>query len=442
VVNSCRKVKVVRVIARLNVGGPARHVVWLTDGLKDSCDTVLVTGIVPPGEDDMAYFAADHGLRPHVVPQMSREISLRDIVTVWKLYRLFVRECPDIVHTHTAKAGTAGRLGGLLYKWLTPSTLIGRPRKCQFVHTYHGHVFHSYYGSLKTRIFLWIERVLARIATDRIVVISRQQFHEISTVFRVGRHDQFRVIPLGLDSSIFADGSHYRETVRHQLGIRDDEIVVGIVGRLTEIKNHQLFLDVAALFKAERAVKSDTPPVRFVVIGDGKLRSRLEASAKALGFGEDLIFLGTRNDPERFYPAFDIVALTSLNEGTPLTLIEAMSSERACIATAVGGVVDLIGDPVEPALGGPSYSVCERGIVAPSGDVKALCRGLERLVNDEALRLKLGRSGRRFVEEYYSKDRLLADVNRLYEEITGRVSAIGLTATSANSNAQAGKLIF
>src|SRR5947207_1783445 len=178
--------KVLRIIARLNVGGPARHVVWLTQGLRAAgYETLLVTGFVPTGEDDMNYSAAVAGVAPITVPQMSREISLNDELTVWKLYRLMNRERPDIVHTHTAKAGTVGRVAGLMYRWLTPATLIGRPRPCRFVHTYHGHVFHSYYGRFKTNLFVAIERALAKFATDRIIVISEQQRREINEEFRI-----------------------------------------------------------------------------------------------------------------------------------------------------------------------------------------------------------------------------------------------------------------
>ena len=137
--------KVIRIIARLNVGGPARHVIWLTSGLREAgYDTLLVAGRVPEGEEDMGYFATEVGVVPKYIREMSREISWKDAVTVWKLFRLFLRERPDIVHKHTAKAGTVGRSAGFLYRWLTPGALIGRPRQCKFVHTYHGHVFHSY----------------------------------------------------------------------------------------------------------------------------------------------------------------------------------------------------------------------------------------------------------------------------------------------------------
>src|ERR1044072_3469107 len=193
--------KVLRIIARLNVGGPAKHVAWLETGLRErGVESLLVAGVVPPGEDDMGYFAEGLGVRAHVIPEMSREVSPKDAVTVWKLYRLMLRERPDLVHTHTAKAGTVGRAAGVLYKWLTPSTLLGRPRRCRFVHTYHGHIFHSYYRRWKTRLFLFVEQVLARFATDRIIVISAQQLEEINARFRVGKHEQLRVIRLRLDT--------------------------------------------------------------------------------------------------------------------------------------------------------------------------------------------------------------------------------------------------
>src|SRR5258706_4353327 len=166
--------RVLRLIARLNVGGPARHVVWLNQALNaEGFETLLVTGTVPAGEDDMSDFAAAHGVTPLVIPSMSRELSPRDFSTIWHLWRLMVRFRPDIVHTHTAKAGAVGRIAGLLYRYLT----LSRPRRVRFVHTFHGHVFHSYYGRLKTRFFLAVERILARLRTERIVVLSEQQLH-------------------------------------------------------------------------------------------------------------------------------------------------------------------------------------------------------------------------------------------------------------------------
>ncbi|HYO90971.1 MAG TPA: glycosyltransferase, partial [Pyrinomonadaceae bacterium] len=394
-------------------------------------ESLLVAGTVPPGEDDMNYFAAENNVVPHIIPQMSREISLKDALTVWKLYRLFRRERPDVVHTHTAKAGTVGRISGMLYRWLTPRVLLGRPRPCRFVHTYHGHIFHSYYGKFKTRIFLGIEKALARLATDSIVVISAQQYREIHEEYGVGRASQFSVIPLGLDVSVFAAWQAKRHLLREELGVNSEDVLVGIVGRLTEIKNHALFLRVIRRYKETRGLALDGGGrVRFVVIGDGHLRGALEEQSHAAGLGEDVTFLGTRANPENFYPALDIVALTSLNEGTPLTLIEAMANARAVIATAVGGVVDLLGEPLtrsssrnESQAGtreGDGFVVCERGVRVSPNQEEAFCAGLARLVAEQDLRRELGERGRRFVERQYSKERLLADVIKLYDELIQR----------------------
>jgi glycosyltransferase involved in cell wall biosynthesis len=420
--------KVLRIIARLNVGGPAKHVAWLEAGLRRrGVESVLVAGVVAEGEDDMGYFAESLGVRPHVIPEMSREVSPKDLVTAWKLYRLLRRERPDIVHTHTAKAGTVGRVAGLLYRWLTPSALWGRPRRCRFVHTYHGHIFHSYYGRWKTRLFLSVERALARLATDRIVVISPQQFREIHERFRVGRARQFALVPLGLDTGPFLDWAARRERLRREWGAGEGDCLVGIVGRLTEVKNHRLFLEAAALFKEKYAgdgeegyASGGARRVRFVVIGDGHLRVELEAQAYALGLGGDVEFTGTRDDPEDFYPALDVVALTSLNEGTPLTLIEAMANARAVVATAVGGVVDLLGGVEESELRRPHpWQVCERGVQVRPGDAEAFADALAHLVADEPLRAALGERGREFVERFYSVERLVADMLYLYEDLSG-----------------------
>src|SRR5687768_16366860 len=389
--------RIVRIIARLNVGGPAKHVVWLTSALQDAnYRSLLVTGTVPDGEEDMSYFADEAGVEPFYIPEMSREISLKDAITVWKLFRLFLRERPDIIHTHTAKAGTVGRVAGFFYRWLTPGTLAGRPRRCKFVHTYHGHVFHSYYGRARTRLSLAIERMLARMVTDRLIVISAQQGAEIGNDFRVGRPGQIKVVPLGLDLQVFADHATRRQRFRQELGIDDETILIGIVGRLTQIKNHRMFLNAAARLKSHARL-------RFVIIGDGSLKHALEQQAESLGLKDKVIFAGGRKDPEYFYPALDVVALTSLNEGTPLTLIEAMANARPIVATAVGGVVDLLADG--------------RGICVPRGDEKAFAEALQKLAEDRQLQKDLGARGLQYVERTHAKERLVDDIKCLYGEL-------------------------
>jgi glycosyltransferase involved in cell wall biosynthesis len=372
--------RVLRIIARLNVGGPARHVVWLTEALaREGFETLLVTGTVPPGEDDMSGFAAAHGVTPHVIPSMSRELSPRDVVTIWKLWRLMVRFRPDVVHTHTAKAGAAGRIAGLLYR------VVSRGQ-CVFVHTFHGHVFHGYYSAWKTRMFLAIERFLARVNTDRIVVLSEQQLREIRDEFRIGRREQFVVVPLGIELLARAEERHA-------------ELVVGIVGRLTAIKNHELFLRVAAR----------VPEARFVVYGDGGERARLERLAAKL---DRVVFAGTR-DVGEIYASLDILALTSRNEGTPLAIIEAMAAGRPVIATAVGGVVDLLGK-VEQRMDG--FDIRERGVSAASDDDAGFAAGLGLLLHDAGLRARLAERGRSYVERTHAKERLVADIIGVYRE--------------------------
>jgi len=372
--------RILRVIARLNVGGPAQHVVWLSEALASGeFETLLVAGTVPPGEEDMSAFAAARGVTPLILPSMSRELSWRDLTTIFKLWRLMVRFRPDIVHTHTAKAGAVGRLAGLLYG-----------RRCKFVHTFHGHIFHGYYGKLKTRLFIVIEQMLARLNSDRIVVLSPQQLAEIRDTFQIGRPEQFVVVPLGIEVERWAS-AHRRPEGRRS--------TVGIVGRLTPIKNHDLFLRVAARLQGL---------ARFVVYGDGAERERLERLA-----GERVEFAGTRPIDE-IYPSLDVVALTSRNEGTPLALIEAMAAGKPVISTAVGGVVDLLGEVRER---GDGYDVRARGITAASGDDAGFAAGLERLLLDEDLRRRIVNEGKTYVEQQHSKERLIADMIRLYREI-------------------------
>ncbi len=231
--------------------------------------------------------------------------------------------------------------------------------------------------------------------------------------FRVGRRGQIKVIPLGLDlASLPITQSGARDFVKNFV-FHDDAILVGIVGRLTEIKNHEMFLNVVARLKAIDPACRRQGAVRFIVIGDGALRQTLEHQKQSLGLDADVIFVGGRKDPEYFYPALDVVALTSRNEGTPLTLIEAMANARPVVATGVGGVVDLLGEVIED---GP-YQVCKRGISVPAGDEKAFVAALSRIIRDRSLRQELGSRGHEFVEVNYSKERLFEDIKGLYGEL-------------------------
>ncbi|HEV7765229.1 MAG TPA: glycosyltransferase [Thermoanaerobaculia bacterium] len=398
-----------RLIARLNVGGPARHVVWLNEALaRDGFEPLLVTGTVPPGEEDMIAFAAERHVTPVIVPSMSREMSARDFIAVWDVWRLMVRFRPDVLHTHTAKAGAVGRLAGLLYRFLTPSILLLRPRRCRFVHTYHGHIFRHYYGAAKTRVVLSIERLLARINTDRLIVLGDQQLHEIRDTFAIGKPEQYSVVPLGIDVSVLIGHPEAGAALRASTGVAPTETIIGIVGRLAAIKNHDLFLRVAA--RAHDAA-------RFVVYGDGGEREHLVQRVAELGLGDRVVFAGTR-DATEIYSSLDVVALTSRNEGTPLAIIEAMATGKPVISTAVGGVVDLLGS-VEQRINenGATFEIRERGITAASDDADGFAAGLTHLLRDEPLRRRFIERGKEYVTRTHTKERLVADIVGIYREL-------------------------
>ncbi|MBI1761223.1 MAG: glycosyltransferase [Acidobacteria bacterium] len=406
------RLKIVRIIDRLNVGGPAKHVTWLTAGLDPAeFETTLITGTVPPHEGDMTWFATAAGIEPLIIKEMSRELSPRDLLVIFKLLRVFWRLKPQIIHTHKAKAGAAGRVAAWLYKWLTPSALWLCPRPCRVVHTFHGHIFHSYYGAAKTRLFVWIERVLARLCTDCIITISQQQRREINEVFGVGRTAQFRVIPLGIDLAE-AQRPKTGPTLRAQYRLAEEPLTLGIVGRLCEVKNHALLLRVLAYLQAQQP---DLPErLHCFIIGDGELRASLEALTDELKLRHCVTFTGFRDDAAALYQELDLVALTSLNEGTPLTLIEALNSGRPVLATAVGGVVDILGAQLE-ALDG--FTRWEHGLTAASGDVTALAQALRYLLNRPELRKQMGAQGQAFVRTALSRERLLRDIAVLYREM-------------------------
>jgi glycosyltransferase involved in cell wall biosynthesis len=386
------QVKVVRIIARLNVGGPALHCMHLTAGLADRYPTLLVTGQVDASEADMTALARGRGLRVHIIPELGREIHFWDDAVVFvKLFRLLRKIRPTIVHTHTAKAGTVGRLAALAAR--VPIR----------VHTFHGHVFRGYFGPRVTRLFLWIERLLAR-GTTQIIAVSPSQAAELADVFRVCERKRIHVVPLGLDLEPLGPAriASLRDDFRRELGVSDEPVIV-CVGRLVPIKNHQLFLRMAAELTARGRC------CMYVIVGGGPEEERLRARTKELGLTQRVRFLGWRSDLERIYAGADIVTLTSNNEGTPVCLIEALAAGRAVVATDVGGVRDVLGDG-------------SLGVLVPPGNAAALAGAVITLLDQPALRADLGRRGAISAPARYSVPRLLSDMAQLYEGLTsGRV---------------------
>jgi glycosyltransferase involved in cell wall biosynthesis len=379
------RIRVLRVIARLNVGGPALHTVLLTERLPaERYDSSLVTGVADASEGD---YLTLHGVasdRLVHIGTLGRELSgTRDLRALVDLVRLMRRERPHVVHTHTAKAGTLGRLAAIL------------ARVPVRVHTFHGHVFDGYFSPAKTRLFLAIERALAR-RTQRILTVSAHVRDELLAL-GIGRRDQVTVVPLGLDLDPFSRADEQRGALRRELQLDADTPLVGIVARLVPIKAHEVFLDAAARIAAR------LPECRFVVVGDGERRAELEEIAARHGIAARVHFLGWRADLARLHADLDVVVLTSRNEGSPVALIEAMAAGLPVVATSVGGVPDLVQEGAH-------------GHLVAMDDAAALADATVALLGDPERRRAMGRAGRAHVLARHGADRLVADVDRVYRE--------------------------
>ena len=397
-------VRIIRIIDRLNVGGPARHVTWLTAKERAAeIETILITGVVPPGEGDMSWFTLKAGVIPHVIPEMSRELSLRDLQVILKLVRIFLFFKPDLIDTHKAKAGAVGRVAALIYNLLTSN-------RCRVVHTYHGHIFHSYYSKAKTAMFLTIERLLALFATDRIITISPQQRHEIGTCFRVGQQWQHRMIPLGIDlSSSESAGFDNFNRLHDEIGIDRKIQLIGIVGRLCEVKNHRLFIDAIAMMKP-----GVDEGVRFVIIGDGHLRGDLESQVRANGLEHLVYLIGFRDDVMDLYKSLAVIALTSINEGTPFTLMEAMGCGVPVVSTAVGGVPDLMGNQRQSIDG---ITFWDHGLTVKRNDTATFARAMKYMLDHPVERSEMGGRASTYAQSSFTKERMISEIHELYRDV-------------------------
>lgn len=415
------QIKVLRIIARLNIGGPAIHTVLLTAGLdKNIFSPLLISGAVGKGEGDMRYYAEQKGVTPIYIPQLKRELNpFKDLTALIKILRLVVREKPSIIHTHTAKAGTLGRVAGVIYnsgrRLLRPA--FGGARnddgtdKIKLIHTFHGHVFDGYFNSFSTRIFIVIEKILACF-TDKIITVSENVKRELISL-RIAKNDKIEVVPLGFELERFLE-----VTPR----VKAETVNIGIIGRLAPIKNHHLFLEAARRLRrgfanSRLGLVNESEPfnARFVIVGDGELRDELEEYSRKLNLSEFVEFSGWQDNLPKVYADLDIVCLTSLNEGTPVSLIEAMASGRAVVATAVGGVTDLLGEEIqmrEAASG--EFTVRQRGIAVKSKDANGFANALEFMLRNETLRKNLSEAGREYAKDTFSQKRLIQDIENLY----------------------------
>jgi glycosyltransferase involved in cell wall biosynthesis len=370
------------VITRLNIGGPSIQAVLLTARLDPArFETLLVAGAEGPAEGNILRLGRLDAVRVVTVPELGRRVApLDDLRALFRVTAIARAFRPHVVHTHLAKAGFVGRVAGRL----AGARVV--------IHTYHGSVFRGYFGRRESAVYKWIERVLARITT-RIVAITPEVRAELVRL-RIAPADKIREIPLGFDLTPFRDAAD-RDLARARLGLPLDVPLVALVARLVPIKDVPTFLRSIAL------LSKSIPNVQAIVVGDGDDRARLEGLANDLGLRSQCHFLGWRADMADVYASADVVALSSLNEGAPVTAIEAMATGRAVVATAVGGVPDVV-------IHG------QTGLLVSPRQPGELAAALQKVLTDEPLRDEYGRAGQERALSCFSAPRLVADIERLY----------------------------
>jgi glycosyltransferase involved in cell wall biosynthesis len=379
-------IRILRVIARLNMGGPAIHVSNLAAGLEPrGYETTVVAGSLARGEDSMAFLADRLGVRVVTVPELQREVSpIDDIRSVRRMTSIIREIRPHILHSHTAKAGAIARAAALV---------SGDARPPIVVHTFHGHVLKGYFDPVRTAVFKEVERSLARV-TDALVAVSPEVRDELVEA-GIAPTEKFAVVRLGIPLDERLGDTTAGLDYRRLYGIPESAFVVGWVGRMTGVK------DTDAVLEVVRAARERGVDAVLVMVGDGPDRERLEQLAHDLGIARSTFFVGYQSEVAGYYRLFDVFLLTSVNEGTPVSAIEALASGTPVVATRVGGVPDVVRDGQD-------------GYLFEPGDTDAAAGRLALLASDPSLGRTLGGEGRERVLRRYSVARLVDDVDILY----------------------------
>ncbi len=390
--------RVLRIINRLNLGGPTLNAACLTRYLSPAYETMLVAGMIDDSEASSEFILEEMGLRPVYIPEMYRKINpIKDSRAYFRLKKIIREFKPDILHTHAAKAGALGRLA---------AHACGVP---VIIHTFHGHVFHSYFSQWKSNVYISIERHLAKKSTC-IIAISEKQKKELSLQYRICPAEKIEVIPLGFDLKKFSENmDEKRRKFREQYLVGDDEIVISIVGRLVPVKNHLLFLKAL-----KNILTRTTKKVRAFIVGDGESRGSIEQAARQLqidftDFTRDkkqatLTFTSWKKNVDEVYAGSDIVTLTSFNEGTPVSLIEALAAHKAIVATDAGGTGDIV-------------SHGETGYIVQSDDAAAFTEALMTLIENKSARTAMENFHNAETTTRYSYKRLVHDMDILYSQL-------------------------
>lgn len=381
--------RVLRIINRFNIGGPTYNATFLSAFLSDDFETLLVGGLPEPDEEDSLYIPEKYGVKPLLIKELQRTPNFKsDRIAYNKLKEIIKEFKPDIVHTHASKAGALGRKAALACN--VPV----------IVHTFHGHVFHSYFGRLKTALFQFIERRLAAKST-KIIAISPLQKEELSQQFHICKPEKIAVIPLGFDLGQFQENlAEKRRVTREIHQLAADEVAVAIVGRLAPIKNHALFLSVIELLAQKKCT------ARFFIVGDGMEKERIEREVARLTkmFDVRIELTSWIKDIATFNAGMDIMCLTSNNEGTPVSLIEAQACNLPVVSTDVGGVKDIL-------------IPNETGFVVPKNDPNAFARALEKLIESKELRSEMSEKSWTFVKNKFHYSNLVHQTESLYRDL-------------------------
>ncbi|MCX7743561.1 MAG: glycosyltransferase [Flavobacteriales bacterium] len=389
--------KVLRIINRFNIGGPTYNAAYLTKYLSPEFKTVLVGGAIDEGEDSSEYILKQLGIKPIVIPEMQRSIQYNsDLIAYYKLKEIIQRFKPDIVHTHASKSGVLGRWAA--YRCGVPV----------IIHTFHGHVFHSYFNRMKTELFKQVERKMAAVST-RIIALSDIQKYELSVKHQICEPEKISVIPLGFDLSRFQEQKESkRSSFRSKYNLAEDELAIGIIGRLVPIKNHELFIRSFANVKQQTQRK-----LRAFIIGDGERKEALIAFTKSLGLTvniypdkkpADVTFTSWIKEIDVANAGLDIICLTSLNEGTPVSLIEAQASGKPVVSTNVGGIENVV-------------SAGKTGILVNQPNEILFSQALANLVSNDTMRLQFGAEGWGYVSKKFHYTRLVDDMRELYHDL-------------------------
>jgi len=391
--------RILRIINRFNLGGPTYNAAYLSRYMPPEFETLLVGGEKDDSEDSSEFIVKSLGLNPIIIPEMKREIDLKsDYEAYRKMINIIKEFKPDIVHTHASKAGTIGRLAAAQMQ--VPAV----------IHTFHGHVFHSYFGKMKTVMYKNIERNLAR-KSSTIIAISEKQKTELCLVHRICKPEKIKVIPLGFDLSRFNENmDQKREQFRKRYTIKDDEIAIGIIGRIVPVKNHRLFLEAAKIVLAKTQFK-----LRFFIIGDGEDRLRVEGYARELAIPfvdatitdetQPLTFTSWIKEIDVACAGLDIIALTSLNEGTPVSLIEAQAANKPIVTTNVGGIENVV-------IEGVTAFLCHS-----KHDAQQFADRMLELTESAERRAEMSRLGWDHVRNKFHYTRLVRDMTELYYEL-------------------------